>query len=57
MNKHIRSVYLLNESEPFSIVKPLNSSIDHDHILLSKILNIFNWRTRLCELENSYSKK
>jgi len=36
MNKHIRSVFLLNESEPFMVAKPLNSSIGHDNILLSK---------------------
>ena len=36
MNKHIRSVFLLNESEPFMVIKPLNSSIGHDNILLSK---------------------
>jgi len=35
MNKHIRSVFLLNESEPFMVIKPLNSSIGHDNILLS----------------------
>ena len=35
MNKHIRSVFLLNESESFSVIKPLNSSIRHNNILLS----------------------
>src|SRR5210317_1956748 len=35
MNKHISSVFLLNESEPFMVIKPLNSSIGHDNILLS----------------------
>jgi hypothetical protein len=35
MNKHILSVFLLNESEPFMVIKPLNSSIGHDNILLS----------------------
>ena len=36
MNKHIRSVFLLNEFEPFSIVKPLNSSFRHWDTLLSR---------------------
>jgi hypothetical protein len=36
MHKYIRSVFLLNESEPFMVIKPLNSSISHDNILLSK---------------------
>jgi hypothetical protein len=36
MNKHIRSVFLLNEPKPFLVVKPLNSSIGHDNILLSQ---------------------
>jgi hypothetical protein len=35
MNKHIRPVFLLNESKPFSVIKPLNSSINHNDILLS----------------------
>jgi hypothetical protein len=35
MDKHIRSVFLLNESESFSIIKPLDSTIRHNHILLS----------------------
>ncbi|MCJ7680760.1 MAG: hypothetical protein MUP70_08545, partial [Candidatus Aminicenantes bacterium] len=28
--------FLLNESEPFLVAKPLNSSIGHDNILLSQ---------------------
>jgi hypothetical protein len=35
MNKHIRAVLLLNESEPFLVAKPLNGSIRHNNILLS----------------------
>jgi len=36
MNKHIRSIFLLNKSEAFAVIKPLNNSISHDNILLSK---------------------
>jgi hypothetical protein len=35
MNEHIRTVFLLDESEPFLVVKPFYSSIGHDDILLS----------------------
>jgi hypothetical protein len=36
VNKDIRSIFLLNESKSFLVVKPLNSSINHNNILLSK---------------------
>jgi hypothetical protein len=36
MNKYICSVFLLNESESFRVVKPFNRAISHDNILLSK---------------------
>jgi hypothetical protein len=44
MNKHIRSVFLLDETEPFLVAKPFYGTIGHDNILLSfnlfKILNL-----------------
>jgi hypothetical protein len=36
VHKHIRSVFLLNETETFSVIKPLYSSIYHTDILLPK---------------------
>jgi hypothetical protein len=44
MDEYIRSVFLLNESESFLIVKPLYCSIGHDIILLSS-----NFQRRLLE--------
>jgi hypothetical protein len=35
MNKHIRTAFLLDESETFLVVEPLNRSIRHNNILLS----------------------
>jgi hypothetical protein len=35
MYEYIGSVFLLNETEPFLVVKPLNCSVGHCDILLS----------------------
>jgi hypothetical protein len=35
MNKYIGSVFLLNKAKTFSIIKPLNSTVSHENILLS----------------------
>jgi len=42
MNKYIRSIFLLDESKTFVVIKPLNSSICHFIILLSKNFNVTN---------------
>jgi hypothetical protein len=36
MNEYISTIFLLNEAIAFAVVKPLNSSISHDNILLSQ---------------------
>jgi hypothetical protein len=41
VNKHIRSIFLLNESKSFAVIKPLNNSIRHDTILLLRIFKNF----------------
>mgnify|MGYP006299944035 CR=1 FL=1 len=35
VNKYVFSTFLLNEPKAFSIIKPLDSSVCHDCILLS----------------------
>jgi hypothetical protein len=35
VNEHIGSVFLLNETEPFLVVKPFDCSVGHGDILLS----------------------
>ena len=40
MHKHIRSVFLLNETVAFIAAKPLYSTIGHDNILLSQIFQL-----------------
>jgi hypothetical protein len=35
MNKQVRSVFLFDEPEAFTVIKPFNSSIGHIDILLS----------------------
>lgn len=35
MHEYIRAIFLLNEAEPFLVVKPFYSSISHSYILLS----------------------
>ena len=42
MYKYIRSVFLFDESKTFVVIKPLNSSICHNIILLSKNFNVTN---------------
>gem|GEM_PF-3595082 len=42
MHKHIRSVFLLDEPKTFMVIKPLNSSVYHNIILLSKNFNVTN---------------
>jgi len=40
VHKYIRSVFLLDESKTFVVIKPLHSSVCHDIILLSKNFNV-----------------
>jgi len=42
MHKYIRSIFLLDESKTFVVIKPLNGSICHYIILLSKNFNVTN---------------
>jgi hypothetical protein len=50
MNKHIRTIFLLNEAIAFAAVKPFYNSISHSDALLSK--NSHSSRLQVATLTN-----
>jgi hypothetical protein len=57
VNEHIGTVFLFDEAEPFGIAKPLNYSIGHSTILLSKYYQNFKLEDAAPREDKALQKK